>query len=44
MKQVCDYCFEWTEGGTYIDGKKRFYFCSEKCLDKFEKERKNDTN
>lgn len=35
----CGYCFEEIEGGVYIDGAKRIYFCSGDCVDKYEKEK-----
>jgi ribosomal protein L24E len=38
-KQVCGFCFEFIEGGTYIEKEgKKIYFCSNDCLEKFENE------
>ena len=38
-RQVCSYCFNWIEGGMYIDKDKRYFFCSNTCLINWEKER-----
>lgn len=36
----CGYCIAKIKGGTFIEGKKRTYICSGKCLDAYEKEKK----
>ena len=35
--EKCGYCLDDIEGGTFIDGKKKVYFCSGKCLNNYEK-------
>ncbi len=42
-KKVCSYCFNWIEGGTYLDRDKRYYFCSNDCLTKWGKENAKET-
>ena len=45
MKKVCNHCYEYTEGGTYIEEKgKKLYFCSGKCLEEYKKRKKEDEN
>ena len=36
MKQICEHCYEWIEGGAYTEVKgKRIFFCSGKCIDEY---------
>lgn len=34
--KVCNYCFEYIEGGVTKEADKTLYFCSMKCLEQHE--------
>ncbi len=38
--KACDYCFERINGGAYITKERKYHFCSESCVIKWERESK----
>ncbi len=36
--KFCDYCLEKINGGAYITRERKYHFCSEPCMSRWEKE------